>query len=182
VLAIAAGFVLDKLVVANAGGAVATVGIWVSLLAHGVVTSEAYVTPIAAQLIVVGMWMRHESRRSNSWVAYGPAIVLLTASAIVERISGGSAWHSLFAGAVATIAVIAGGSRRLAAPLVLGTAALVVVVGRESLDAAAGLPTWAWLAAGGSTLIGAAVAMERRDVSPVEAGRRIVDVVATNFQ
>ncbi len=45
--------------------------------------------------------------------------------------------------------------------------------------------TWvwmaAWLAAGGIVLIGAAVAMERNDVSPIEAGRRVVDVIGTNF-
>ena len=69
----------------------------------------------------------------------------------------------------------------MAAPLIVGTATLVLVVGRESFDTAAGIPTWAWLATGGATLIGAAVSMERNDVSPVEAGRRVVDVLAAHF-
>jgi hypothetical protein len=43
------------------------------------------------------------------------------------------------------------------------------------------VPTWLWLAAGGGALIASAVAMERNDVSPVEAGRRVVDVLSANF-
>jgi hypothetical protein len=106
---------------------------------------------------------------------------LLAGSGLAERIGGGSGWHSLFAGCVGVLAVAAGGWRRALAPLLLGTATLVAVVMREALDSGAGVPTWAWLAAGGTALIAAAVAMERNDLSPVEAGRRIVDVVGAHF-
>lgn len=41
----------------------------------------------------------------------------------------------------------------------------------------AGVPTWAWLAAGGTLLVGAGLAMERHELGPVETGRRLVDVV-----
>jgi hypothetical protein len=51
----------------------------------------------------------------------------------------------------------------------------------ESLGALAGVPTWAWLSAGGSVLLGIGVALERSDTSPVEAGRRLVDVVGERF-
>ena len=99
----------------------------------------------------------------------------------MERISGGAGWHALVAGAVGTAAVGVGGCRRLAGPMLLGTALLVAVTVHESLGALAGVPTWAWLTLGGSILLSVGIAMERSDTSPVEAGRRIVDVVAERF-
>jgi hypothetical protein len=125
--------------------------------------------------------MRDE-HRPGSWVAYGPAVALLAGSGIVERVHGGGSTHALFAGAVALVAVVAGGSRRLAAPLLLGTAALVTVTVYETIDATAGIPLSAWLAAGGLGLLGAAVAIERSDTSPVQAGKRVVDALAEHFE
>jgi hypothetical protein len=182
-LVVAMGLVIERVAVVHLGGLVLSAGCWIVLATNGVVIAEAYVLPVALQLIGAGMWARHTERPApSSWIAYAPAIALLAATAIGERIAGGTAWHSVFAGLVGVVAVVAGGSRRLVAPLLLGTATLVVVVGRESLDQAAGVPTWSWLAAGGATLIAAAVAMERRDLSPIEAGRRVVDVIGANFE
>jgi hypothetical protein len=181
-LALGLGLTLDEPVVSYVGGAVATLGIWVTLGAHHVLVSEAYVAPVALELLIVGeIARRTSSRRPSSWVAYGPAIALLAGSALAERIAGGTAWHSVIAGAIGVAAVVVGGSRRALAPLLLGTAALIAVVLREVLDSGAGVPTWSWLAAGGAALLASAVAMERADVSPVEAGRRVVDVLAANF-
>jgi hypothetical protein len=182
VLALASGLVLEDGRLSHLGGAVATVGLWVTLGVRHVQVSELYVAPVALQLLLAGVVLRAGAvRRPSSWVAYGPAIALLAGSALAERIAGGSAWHSLVAGAVGVAAVAAGGSKRALAPLLLGTGTLVAVVARETLDSNAGVPTWAWLAAGGSALIGAAVAMERSDVSPIEAGRRVVDVLGSYF-
>jgi hypothetical protein len=181
-LVLGLGLTLDQPLAAYLGGAVATLGIWVTLGAHHVLVSEAYVAPVALELLIAGEIARRVStRRPSSWVAYGPAIALLAGSALAERIAGGSAWHSVIAGAVGVAAVVVGGSRRALAPLLLGTAALIAVVLREVLDSGAGVPTWSWLAAGGAALLASAVAMERADVSPVEAGRRVVDVLAANF-
>jgi hypothetical protein len=182
-LVLALGLFVERVAIVHIGGVVLSTGCWIVLATNGVVIAEAYVLPVALQLIGAGMWARHTERPApSSWIAYAPATALLAATALGERIAGGSAWHSVFAGLVGVVAVVAGGSRRLVAPLLLGTATLVVVVGRESFDQAAGLPTWSWLAAGGATLIAAAVAMERRDLSPIEAGRRVVDVIGTNFE
>jgi len=101
--------------------------------------------------------------------------------ALVERLAGGAGWHGLVAGAVSLSAVAVGGGRRLAGPMVVGTGLLVAVTVHESLDALAGVPTWAWLTLGGTILLGIGVALERSDTSPVEASRRIVDVVAERF-
>ncbi|MEA2931991.1 MAG: hypothetical protein QOI56_776, partial [Actinomycetota bacterium] len=77
--------------------------------------------------------------------------------------------------------VAAGGWSRTAGPLVAGTAILVTLTVHESLATLAGVPTWAWLATGGTVLLVAGIALERTDTSPVEAGRRIIDVIAENF-
>lgn len=181
-LTLATGLVVEKHVVSFAGGGVATLGFWMVLGSNQVLISELYLAPVAIMLLIGGAMLRsNPETRPSSWVAYGPAIAMLAASGIAERIGGGSAYHSLFAGAVGVAAVAFGGWRRSLAPLLLGTATLVIVVVREALDTGAGIPTWAWLAAGGVALIGSAVAMERNDVSPVEAGRRLVDVMGAQF-
>jgi hypothetical protein len=66
--------------------------------------------------------------------------------------------------------------------LVAGTVVLVAVTVHESLGTLASVPTWGWLAAGGSLLLAVGVSLERRGAAgPVEAGRRLVDVVAERF-
>ena len=92
-----------------------------------------------------------------------------------------TAKDTVVGGAVGVLAVAAGGHRKLAAPLFLGTGLLVVLVGYETLAITAALPTWTWLAAGGTVLLAAGVAMERRDLGPIETGKRLVDVVDEKF-
>ena len=181
-LVVAAGVLRDDLAVAHAGGVAATVGILGHLDAASVTALELYVAPVAVQLVAAG-WVARARRVPplGSWVAYGPAVALLGGSALAERLAGGSGWHAVVAGAVGVAAVAAGGWRRLAGPLLLGTALVVAVTVVESLGALAGVPTWGWLAAGGSVLLAVGVALERADASPGEAGRRLVDVIADRF-
>jgi hypothetical protein len=51
----------------------------------------------------------------------------------------------------------------------------------ESLAVTAGVPTWAWLALGGATLVGVGISMERAETGPFETGRRVVDAVGEQF-
>ncbi|MBW3557282.1 MAG: hypothetical protein KY454_10150 [Actinobacteria bacterium] len=184
-MAIGAGLVLRNGLVGHAGGAVATAGLALHLVVDGVTASEAFVAPVALQLVVAGWQLRRRSGvaagRPSSWVAYGPAIALMGGAAVAERLGGGEAWHGLLAGAVGVVAVGAGGWHRLAGPLFLGTGLVVAVTVIESLNTLAGVPTWGWLAVGGVTLLGAGVALERSDTSPGEAGRRLVDVLGERF-
>ncbi len=89
--------------------------------------------------------------------------------------------NALVAGLVGLLAVVVGGRQRLIAPLVLGTGLLVALTVNESLAVTAGVPTWAWLALGGSVLVASGIAMERAETSPVETGRRVVDAVSERF-
>jgi hypothetical protein len=161
------------------GAAIATVGYWVRIDAAGVIASEPYVAPVALYLLLAGLGARRTG--AGSWLAYAPAIALAGGTAMAERLAGGGSGHALVAGAVGVAAVMAGGARRLSAPLVLGTSLLVLVVGNETLATAATVPTWAWLALGGTTLLTGGVVMERHQTGPFEAGRRMVDVLRDQF-
>jgi hypothetical protein len=176
----AVGLGLGRATVAGVGGGLATLGIWAHLGQAGATAMEPYAAPVALLLLAVG-WLDRRERRTSSWVAYGPAIGLLGGGALVERLSGAPGWHALVAGAVATVAVAVGGARRLAGPLLGGTALLAVLVVNETLRVTAGAPTWMWLAAGGTALLASGVVMERRGIGPVEGGRRLVDIVREGF-
>jgi hypothetical protein len=171
---------LDQLDLGLVGGLLATGGIWLHLVDHHVQASEAYLAPVALVMVVAGAQARRRVELS-SWVAYGPGIALLGVSALAERMAGGGSVHALVAGGVGLTAVMVGGQRRLAAPLFLGTGLLVAVAAHETLAVTAGVPTWGWLAIGGVTLIGAGIAMERAERTPLETGRRVVDVVSERF-
>ena len=185
------------------GLAVATVGLWGHLALAEVEISEPYLAPVAVLLLAAGFHARRraaagapsplppvygvtgggfaQSGEVSSWVAYAPAVGLLGGAALLERLSGGPAWHALLAGSVGLLAVVAGGAWRLAGPLLLGTTLVVAVTVHETLDVTAGVPTWAWLAVGGAVLLAAGVAMEQRGTGPYETGRRLVDLVRERF-
>ena len=156
-----------------------TGGIWLRLADADVTAVEPYLAPVA--VLLIGAGLRARSTGTSSWIAYGPVITIFGGAALAERMSGGPGWHAVVAGAVGVLAVAAGGYRRLAAPLFLGTGLLVILVGYETLAITAALPTWTWLAVGGTALLGAGVAMERKDLSPIETGKRLVDVVDEKF-
>jgi hypothetical protein len=178
---LAGGILHRSVTLAHAGGVAMIIGAWTELGAFHVSELEAYAAPVALHLLVAGLYERSQQRVS-SWATYAPAIVILGGSALIERMTGGSGWHAVVAGSVGVLAVVAGGSRRLAGPIVTGTAALAVITIYESLAVAATIPTWAWLAVAGSALVSTAVILERTDTSPIEAGRRVVDVLSTSFE
>jgi hypothetical protein len=180
-LGIGAGVATGRAWLAHAGAATCTIGIFGHLALAGVVASEAYILPVAAQLLVVGGQARRVRPSLSSWLAYAPSAALLGGAALAERMAGGAGWHAIVAGAVGMAAVAIGGWSRTAGPLVTGTVILVTLTVHESLATLATVPTWAWLAAGGTVLLATGIALERTDTSPVEAGRRIADVVADNF-
>jgi len=160
-------------------GAVITGGTWLRLADGGIGASEPYLLPVTVLLLIAGL--RARSIGTSSWIAYGPLVGLLGGSALLERMAGGAGWHGIVAGAVGVVAVGAGGARRLAAPLLLGSGLLVTLVGYETLAITSSLPTWVWLAAGGIVLLSAGVMMERNEVGPLESGRRLVDTVTDRY-
>jgi hypothetical protein len=182
-MALAAAAMGDGDWTAHAGGFLLVAGAWNHLAAAHVHALEFYVAPVSGYLLAAGAVVRRrDPSGTSSWIAYGPAIGAFGGAALVERLGGGPGWHAVVAGAVGVVAVAIGGWRRLVAPMLIGTALLVLVVGHEVLALSAGVPTWAWLAAAGSVLLGLGVQLERSDTSPIEAGRRVSAVLAERFQ
>lgn len=149
--------------------------------------AEPYLVPVALLLVVAGAVARRSAVRNGeppvgSWLAYGPALALVGGVALLERVAGGGPAHAALAGFVGVTAVVIGGWRRLAAPLFGGTALLVGVAAYESLAVTASLPTWVWLAVGGTVLLAAGILLERTATSPIQGGRRLVEVIGDRFE
>jgi hypothetical protein len=169
-----------RALVANAGGALAVIGVWQILDLYDVTAVDLWVLPVAAQLWVAGSVARRKG--ASSWITDVPPLLLIAIPAIGERLTGGPAWHSLLAGGVAVFAIVVGGARRLGGPLFVGGAVLVVVVAVELLVVVADVPTWVWLAIGGTTLIAVAVGIERAGANPMELGRRAHRTIKARYR
>jgi hypothetical protein len=174
-------------VVCWSGAALLLLGTELHLSVAEVEAAEPYLVPVALLLVVAGAVARRSARQNgeppvSSWLAYGPALALVGGVALLERVAGGGPAHATLAGLVGVTAVVIGGWRRLAAPLFGGTALLVGVAAYESLAVTADLPTWVWLAAGGTVLLGAGILLERTATSPIEGGRRLVEVIGDRFE
>ncbi len=183
IIGLALSIWLQHAVGQHLGAITATIGCWCALSSNDVTVTEVFLAPVALHLLLTGIVFRSRTPEgeASSWLAYVPGLLLAIGPALLERFADGSSGHALYAGTVAVAAVIVGGWWRQVGPLVVGTATLAVVTVHESLAAGVDVPTWVWLASGGAALLGAAIAMERNDTSPVEAGRRVVDIVQRSF-
>ena len=183
-----------------AASTAATAGVWLHLDHGGVEATDAYAAPIAVLLFLAGLLSRSSQRaedpattdqptdpgrvpvdRMSSWVAYGPAMLAIGVTGMIERLGGGPDIHALVVGGVAIAGILIGGTRRLAAPLLLGTVLLAALSWHELLGVEVGVPTWGWLAGAGALLVGAGVLMERHETGPIETGRRVVDTISERF-
>lgn len=166
--------------VAHLGGAIANLGVWVLLDHHGVDAVDAWLLGPALQLWAAGALARRRGGGS-SWVHDVPPLLLVAIPALLARMAGGGGWHAVLAGSLGVVAVVLGGSQRLAGPLVVGTALVSTVVLVEAFAVVAAVPTWAWLGIGGAVLLGAAIAIERTDGAPVERAKRLLATVEERF-
>jgi hypothetical protein len=176
---VAAGLLRRRMLVGQLGGIVMIVGVWRLFALAEVTAADVWVLPVAVQLWVAGRLARREG--VSSWLADVPPMLLVALPALGERLTGGPGWHTLLAGAIGVVAVAAGGTRRLGGPLVVGSLVLVAVAVVETLAIVASVPTWAWLAVGGCSLLGVAVAIERSGTTPVATARRLVEVIDERF-
>jgi hypothetical protein len=178
--AVAGGLAAGRPDAAHVGGVVTILGVWQLLALEDVTAVDAWLAGPALQLWLFGAASRRAGRQS-SWTADVPPLLLVVIPALLERLSGGSGWHTAAAGVLAVVAVVGGGAGRHAGPLVVGVVTVVVVVGIETLAVAAAVPTWAWLTVGGAVLLGAAALIERTGGAPIAGARRLADVLAERF-
>lgn len=147
---------------------------------YGVTDGDLAVAAFLALGCATGLVLRRR-RPLSSWLAYGLPLGVFANAAISTLVTTNATWRAVAALAVGTIAVIAGGARRLAAPLVIGTGMIVAVVIVASGPQLASLPVWAWLAAGGSLLLVAATLIERGSRGEAERPRHLVKTVVSQF-
>lgn len=170
---------LRNYAVGVAGFIAAGLGVSLQLAVWEVTWLEPYLVFPTIAAVAVGH--RYQRSGGTSWAAYVPTVVILSYVSVAERVAGGSAWHAVIAGAIGVVATIAGGYRKLVGPLLAGPAVLAVVVIYEGLGPGALVPTWAWLALGGTVLLIAGVLLERSDTTPLERGQQLRHVLATQF-
>lgn len=124
-----------------AAGAASVGATWAWLATAHVTIVEAYTAPAAALALGVGMfeWRRGPAR---SWFALGPAIVLGLGPTLVLGIGRDDTPRTIVAAAMAFAIVALGAWKRLQAPLVLASVALVALAADTFGPAVARLPRW----------------------------------------
>jgi hypothetical protein len=100
-------------------------------------------------------------RALSSWVTAGPGLGTALGWLLATQFARDVSWSVPLALAVGVVAIGIGGWRRLAAPLILGTATVAATVVASAGPRLARLDSWVWLSVGGIALIGLAVAIER---------------------
>ncbi|MEX0836237.1 MAG: hypothetical protein WD010_09110, partial [Nitriliruptor sp.] len=177
---VAGGLVARRHLVAHVGGVVTIAGVWQLLAIAEVDAVDAWLAAPALHLWAAAVGPRRAGRLS-SWTADVPPLLLVAVPALLERLAGGSGWHTAAAGVLALIAVVGGGIGRHGGPLVVGVVLTVAVVGIETLAVVAAVPTWVWLTVGGVILLGAGALIERTGGAPVAGARRLVEDLTERF-
>ncbi|MET0296007.1 MAG: hypothetical protein ABW024_01290 [Microbacterium sp.] len=164
-----AGYILRArvgLVLLIAAGVVA-VAVAVAAVIAGIRPIEVVTVPPALAGVVVGAWRMRTNAGVRSWPALGIWLGLLTVPSLLHDFFGGTdLWRVVALGIVAIALVLVGAIRRLQAPLVLGSAVLLVhAVAQLWPWIAAGAYVdiwWLWLGLGGALLIFVAATYEKR--------------------
>ncbi|MFE1646472.1 SCO7613 C-terminal domain-containing membrane protein [Microbacterium sp. P01] len=147
--------------------AVALVLFAVSALAlHGVDPIEAVTAPPALGLIVLGIRRLRSDATARTWPTLGPGLALLTLPSLALDVGPGELWRVVALGVVAIAMVLTGALGRLQAPLVLGSAVLLVHAGAQLWpwisQSYVAVPWWLWLGIGGAVLIVVAARYEKQ--------------------
>jgi hypothetical protein len=144
---------------------------WAWLFVANVTVPEAYTLPAAALALGFGMLARRDGP-AHSWLTLGPAVVLALAPTLQLAVAHNDDHRAIAVGIAALAIVLAGAYRRLQAPIVLGTAALVILGVEKLGPTAVRLPRWLMLAFAGSVLLWVGTTFERRRDDAVRAARR----------
>ncbi|MGX6606421.1 SCO7613 C-terminal domain-containing membrane protein [Micromonosporaceae bacterium Da 78-11] len=126
-------------------------------------TVEVYTIPAAAVALLAGLLARRRQPRLSSWVAYGPALAAALLPSLASIAGSDSQYlRRLLLGLAALAIVLAGANARLQAPVVLGGGVLILVALHELGQVWDLIPRWIPLAAGGLILVLLAITLERR--------------------
>jgi hypothetical protein len=182
---VAAGWVLRRTAVQLMGAAItlaATLSVWFTSGANAwflrliepadVTAGDVWLAVAALSMLAAGAAARRTTT-VNSWLAYGPTFVVTVPWLTVVQLDRSTPWALPTAVVIGVAATALGAARRLAAVLAGGVAMLAATL-IVSIDAdLATVPTWAWFAVGGVTLLGAAVLIERVGRTGVDGLREL---------
>ncbi|MEU8242536.1 hypothetical protein AB0C07_30150 [Actinoplanes missouriensis] len=151
-----------------AAGGTVLLGWWLFLASRDVGVVEVYTLPAAAVALGAGWLARRRWPELPSWTAYGPALAagFLPTLALIGG-EGPQYPRRLLLGIAAVVVVLVGARFRLQAPVVTGGVMLVLTALHEVAQVWDLVPRWVPLAVGGLLLVGIATTMEqrRRDVT-----------------
>lgn len=135
---------------------------WTFLAVMDVDVLEIYTLPAAMVVLGAGWTQRRTRVGGNSWIAYGPGLVLAGLPSLIEVLTGNSVIRvlALLVGMAVMIGV--GVIRRLQAPVVIGIVILLVLAIDTLYPVAAQVPRWALIAAAGVAFIWMGATFERR--------------------
>jgi hypothetical protein len=143
---------------------------WVRLALSGVTAPEAYTVPAGLVLLAVGVLRWRDEEEVRSWPAFGPGLGLVLLPSLIASVTDPGLARPLLLGLAALAVLLAGVTRRLAAPLVLGGLTLAVDVLAQLAPTLAAVysatPRWVAFAAAGLLLVvlGATYENRLRDV------------------
>jgi hypothetical protein len=135
---------------------------------------EPYVVPVALVALALGHQRRRRDPATTSRAAYGAGLTGLLLPSLLATLGDPTVVRTLLLGAVALGVALVGARARLAAPLVAGTAVLVVLALQQLAPLADALPRWTALAVAGAVLlsVGATYEQRRRDVARLRQAYR----------
>ena len=144
------------------GGALLSAWSWSRLWLADVRAPEAYAAPVAITALVLGHLRRRQQAGVSSWQAYGPGLSAGLLPSLVVAVDDPGLARPLLLGAAALAVVLYGARERLQAPLVLGGVTLAVDAVVQVAPYAAGLPRWVAIGAAGLVLVGLGATYEQR--------------------
>ncbi|MFJ2564371.1 SCO7613 C-terminal domain-containing membrane protein [Streptomyces sp. NPDC094154] len=150
---------------------------WVRLGSWGVGAPEAYTLPVTVPALVVGFFRRRRDPGASSWTAYGPGLSATLVPSLLAAWAGADWPRPLLLGTAALVVVLVGARHRLQAPLVLGGSMLVLDALHELapylVQLAGALPRWLPPAFAGLLLLVLGATYEQR----IRDARRMRDVL-----
>jgi hypothetical protein len=146
-----------------AAAAVEVFAWWLLISDLRVFTLEVYTLPAAAVALLAGLLALRSRPALSSWTAYGPALAAALLPTLASVLVGSDhPLRRLLLGVAALAVVLAGAYARLQAPVVVGGIVLALVALHELVLVWDLLPRWIPLATGGLLLVGLAMTLERR--------------------
>jgi trimeric autotransporter adhesin len=138
----------------------------VALVIFEVRPVELVTVPVALGLLALGARRLRRHATARTWPTLGPGLALLLIPSLSFDFGATALWRIVALGVVTIALVLIGAVYRLQAPLVLGSAVLLVH-GTAQLwpwvsNSYVAVPWWLWLGIGGAILIFVAASYEKR--------------------